>query len=58
MTWTMYFGGHEEPHNEDTEKAIAEIGRQIIEELKTHGLSSATFSGNFHSENYLVPKES
>jgi hypothetical protein len=55
MTWSINFSGHIEDRNQ--EKAVADVGRKIVAELKALGLTSARFVGNQHSEDYLAPKE-
>ena len=60
MTWSVNFSGHEQDENgkwdESTEKAIADIARKVVDELKQHGLSSARFNGNYYHEDYIDTK--
>lgn len=57
MTWTAHFSGHFAPWDEEAEKKVADVFRQVIDALQEYGVTDASFQGNFYFENYLIDKE-
>lgn len=55
MTWTGNFTGHIEDRSQ--EKAVADVFRSIVPQLKELGMTAARFYGNEHQEDFLAEPE-